>query len=284
MQNYALVILRGIGQVMFQNNALSGLLFLAGIFYNSWLLGLAVILGTVVSTTIAQVLKYSRSEIDIGIYGFNGALVGVAIWFFFGFSTITSVVLIAGAALSAIFMHEMKRIVPPFTAPFVLITWLLILVLLFVLQVPLVVPKLLESNSLDVFSTFSKGFSQVWFQDNIVTGIFFLGALAVNSSSSAFYALYGSALGALIAILLSQPFSMINAGLFGYNAALCGIALGNKKLRSFLWTTLAIALSVILNIGIGSLGFISLTSAFVLATWIVLYMQHLYERYSMSFS
>src|SRR5690554_916254 len=130
MRNYALVILRGVGQVMFQDNALSGLLLLTGIFYNSWLLGLAVILGTMISTATAQVLKYSQDEIDTGIYGFNGALVGVAIWFFFGFSNITTVVLIVGAALSTILMHGMKKILPPFTAPFVLITWLLILVLL----------------------------------------------------------------------------------------------------------------------------------------------------------
>jgi urea transporter len=278
MQNYTLIILRGIGQVMFQNNALSGLLFLAGIFYNSWLLALAVVLGTVVSTVAAQILKYSSIEIEDGIYGFNGALVGVAIWFFFGFSIVTTVFLIAGAALSTILMYEMKTIAPPFTAPFVLITWLLILVLLFVFQVPLRVAPLLEGDSLDLFSTFSKGFSQVWFQDNIVTGTFFLLALAVNSHTSAVFALYGSALGALVAILLSQPISMVNAGLFGYNAVLCSIALGNKKFQSFLWTTLAIALSVVINIGIGSLGFITLTSAFVLATWFVLYIQHLLPK------
>src|SRR5690606_31991774 len=109
----------------------SGLLFLAGIFYNSWLLGLAAVLGTVISTCTAQVLEYSSIEIDNGIYGFNGALVGVAIWFFFGFSIITTGVMVAGAVLSAILMHEMKRIIPPFTAPFVFITWLLILVVLF---------------------------------------------------------------------------------------------------------------------------------------------------------
>src|SRR5690606_18284374 len=278
MQNYTLIILRGIGQVMFQNNALSGLLFLAGIFYNSWLLVLAVVLGTIISTATAQILKYSSIEIEDGIYGFNGALVGVAIWFFFGFSIVTTVVSIAGAALSTILMYEMKKIAPPFTAPFVLITWLLILVLLFVFQVPLLVAPLLESDSLDLFSTFSKGFSQVWFQNNIVTGIFFLVALAVNSHTSAVFALYGSALGALIAILLSQPISMANAGLFGYNAVLCSIALGDKKLKSFLWTTLAIALSVVINISIGSLRVITLTSAFVLATWLVLYIQHLLPK------
>lgn len=278
MRNYVLVILRGMGQVMFQNNALSGLLLLAGIFYNSWLLALAVILGTVISTATAQVLKYSQDEIEDGIYGFNGALVGVAIWFFFGFSILTTAIIIVGATLSTILMYGMKKIVPPFTAPFVFITWLMILLLLFVFKAPLVAPPILDNNSLDLFSSLSKGFSQVWFQDNILTGIFFLLALLVNSRNAALYALYGSALGALVAILISQPVSMVNAGLFGYNAVLCGIALGDRKLQSFLWATLAIALSVFLNIGTGSLGFIPLTSAFVFSTWVVLYIQRLLPK------
>ena len=40
-----LVLGRGIGQVMFQNNALSGLLMLVGIFLNSWQLGVLAVGG-----------------------------------------------------------------------------------------------------------------------------------------------------------------------------------------------------------------------------------------------
>ena len=43
-------LLRGTGQVMFQNNALTGLLFLAGIFVNSAKLGAFGVLGLATST------------------------------------------------------------------------------------------------------------------------------------------------------------------------------------------------------------------------------------------
>jgi urea transporter len=66
-------ILRGIGQVMFQNNIYSGILFLGGIFYNSWLLGLAALFGTIISTGSAQILRYPKEDIQNGLYGFNGA-------------------------------------------------------------------------------------------------------------------------------------------------------------------------------------------------------------------
>lgn len=77
------VILRGVGQVMFQNNSYSGALFLVGIFYNSWLLGLAALIGTLTSTFAALLLNYSKKDIQNGLYGFNGALTGIAAWYFF---------------------------------------------------------------------------------------------------------------------------------------------------------------------------------------------------------
>ena len=105
MQKY----LRGIGQVMFQNNIYSGFLFLSGIFFNSWLLGLAAILGTVISTSTAQVMKYPAEEIKNGLYGFNGTLTGIAVLCFFEVSTITVLAIIIGAVLSTFIMHYLKK-------------------------------------------------------------------------------------------------------------------------------------------------------------------------------
>ncbi|HSC56482.1 MAG TPA: urea transporter, partial [Nitrospira sp.] len=44
-------VLRGIGQVVFQNNPVSGAVILAGIFYNSWIYGIACLFGTIISTS-----------------------------------------------------------------------------------------------------------------------------------------------------------------------------------------------------------------------------------------
>jgi urea transporter len=53
-------VLRGIGQVMLQNNSLTGLIFLIGIFYNSILFGLATLIGACVSTATAVFLGIDR--------------------------------------------------------------------------------------------------------------------------------------------------------------------------------------------------------------------------------
>lgn len=46
-------VLRGVGQVLLQNNPLSGAIFLAGILVSSWVAGLYALLGTVVATGTA---------------------------------------------------------------------------------------------------------------------------------------------------------------------------------------------------------------------------------------
>jgi len=124
--NFIKIILRGVGQVMFQNNIYSGILFLIGIFYNSWLLGLVAALGTIISTSSAQIFKYPKEDIKNGLYGFNGTLTGIAVPTFFELNIYSVSMLIFGAILSTYLMKFLKNIIPPFTAPFVIATWIVI--------------------------------------------------------------------------------------------------------------------------------------------------------------
>lgn len=268
--NYIQTILRSLGQIMFQNNLYSGLLFLIGIFYNSFLLGLGALLGTLISISTAQLLKYSKEDIENGLYGFNGALTGIAVWYFFDFNATTFFVLIIGAALTAPLFYYLRKVVTPFTAPFVLITWIVIYFLILVFDFPLVSTTAPTTTNFELLSVSTKSFGQVMFQDNTITGIFFLLAIIVNSKLSAIYGLYAAILGSLIGLLFNEPISTINAGLMGYNAILCAIALTDNKRISFLWISIATILSVILNIGFAKLGIIALTAPFVLSTWFII--------------
>lgn len=270
MSNYLTIILRGVGQVMLQNNALTGLLFLVGIFYNSWLMGLGALLGNIASTVSARLLKYPAEDIKNGLYGFNGTLVGVATWYFFGFNLATTLAIVLGAAFSTVIMRTMQKKFPAYTAPFVISTWIVIFGIKFLGLAPLVASVLPPANSLNLFSAISLGFGQVMFQADIVTGLIFLLAILINSRLAAIYALYGSLLGGLFALLFSLPFNMINFGLFGYNAVLCAIALGDKKRSAFLLTTVTVCIAVLINFGLGEIGVIALTAPFVLATWLML--------------
>ena len=270
MLSYVKVILRGLSQVMLQNNALTGLLFVSGIFLNGWPMGLGAIIGTMASTYTAKIMSYSQPEIDGGIYGFNGALIGIAGCFFFQINLIVIVAIICGAVLSSMLMHEFKTKFPPYTLPFILVTWIMICVLHYLHIEPQISAGLPKGNLVHIWHAVDLGFSQVMFQENLLAGIFFFVAILVSSPLAAVYAFYGSLLGSLLETLIASTIPLINIGLFGYNAVLCGIALGGKTRHSFVLATLAILLSTVINFSFGKLGLVSLTFPFVVATWAAL--------------
>lgn len=77
------MLLRGAGQVMFQRNAWTGLLFLCGIFWGAYAGGHGAVawgalLGLVAATAAGSVLRLPQRDGDDGLWGFNGILVGCA--------------------------------------------------------------------------------------------------------------------------------------------------------------------------------------------------------------
>src|SRR3546814_11511481 len=80
---FGMYILRGLGQLMLQENAATGLLFLVGIFVGSVPMGLAALLATACGTITALLLNSAKPDIGRRLYGFSSALVGVAIMLFF---------------------------------------------------------------------------------------------------------------------------------------------------------------------------------------------------------
>jgi urea transporter len=60
--NFIKSLFRGIGQVMLQNNAITGLIFLAGVFYASWLMGVGAIVSVLSGTISALALGYKEKE------------------------------------------------------------------------------------------------------------------------------------------------------------------------------------------------------------------------------
>ena len=108
-------LLRGVGQVMFQNNPLTGLLFLVGIFVNSAKLGGAGLLGLTASTLAAYLLGADRTLIRSGLFGFNGILVGIGLAFFLEFEPLLAVYIVLGGAVSTVVMMALANFLAPGT-------------------------------------------------------------------------------------------------------------------------------------------------------------------------
>jgi urea transporter len=258
--------LAGAGEIMLQRNATTGAVFLCGIAWNSLAAAFGAVLGLIVATLTAVALRYDTGKTEAGLYGFNGALVGLAAFQFLAPGVSTVLLLALGAAASTLAMREMmyRFLLPALTAPFVLITWLLLAVgqLLGLAQRGSMAADL----DLDLIAGVLHGIGQVMFQESAISGAAFLAGIALCSRRAAMRALAGSAIGCIVALAAQLPVAQISTGLFGYNSALAALALGP---RAWWPPLLGAVLTVPLTVAMQKLGVIPLTAPFVLATWAI---------------
>jgi urea transporter len=267
-------ILKGLGQIMLQENSVTGLLFLIGIFYGSITMGLAALLAAICGTVTAYLLKYDKTEITQGLYGFSAALVGVAAMLFLKPLLWTWVVLVIGSALAAILQHFfIQRKIPAFTLPFVLVTWLVLFVFNHFGKELLALPTPVVLHASDSLTEGFKSFGQVMFQNNLVSGLLFFVAVFISSPIAALYGLAAAIISAIIAFVFSAPIDDINLGLYGFNAVLCAMVFAGDKVRDGIWVLVAVVFALGVSLLMIHLNIPQLTFPFVLATWITLFLK-----------
>ena len=246
-------VFRGIGQVMFANNPLSGIIITIGLLIGNWEITLYGLLGTMVSTLTAHLLGFSYNSIRAGLYGYNGCLTGMGIAFFsFSRSPQTIGPVMIMSTFSAVFVMSISKILvqrlglSPFTFSFQISTWMWLLGALrfryFFLNGTILSPELLSTltekpvlanvsfpgySAKDNFVGFFSSISQVYFVENPYSGAIILVGLCVCSRIISFFALFGAVTGQLTAAyLLGLPPATIHAGLWGFNSVLSSEALG----------------------------------------------------------
>lgn len=272
-------ILKGISQIMLQENALTGLLFLIGIFYGSLFMGMAAIIATFSGTLTALILKYNRKDIDSGIYGFSAALVGVACAFFLKPALIVWIIIILGGSLATVIQHFFhSRNIVVFTFPFVVVTWLILFMSNRLLPHIIIEKAYVEViNSIGVDFGF-KGFGQVIFQDTLLAGVLFFIAVFINSPIAALYGLAAATLAGNMSFHVNAPFDQISDGLFSFNAVLCAIVFAGARVKDGFWALLAVLLSLLVSMLMLRWGFIQLTFPFVFASIPILLLKNSMEK------
>jgi len=295
-------VLRGIAQVVFQNNPISGVVILAAIFYNSWIYGIACLFGTTISTITALLFKADKSLIKNGLFGFNGALIAVALVAYTSPNFTTGnmpnlhlwLYIVLCAAFATVITPALGALlgphkVPGLTMPFVLATWFFLGALLQFSTID--VSNALkptspsdftgprpEYNWITWFQGITMGIAEIFFQDNWVTGVIILIGIAINTRIGALMALMGSTLAVAGAVFYGAHDEAIRDGLFGYNAALTAMALGGLFLvlnvEGFIYTVIGILVTArvwaSLGIFLEPSGIPVLTAAFVSVTWLML--------------
>ena len=270
-------VFRGVGQVFFQENALTGACFTLGIALSSPPMAVAAVVGSAIGAATARALNFDRSALLAGVYGFNSALVGIAALFFFQLGAASITLLVLSCVAATLLARLAQRYVPfpTYTLAFILTTWAL-----YFLGVALDLPQVeavAGPKTDSLLAAIVRGVGQVKFQANAGTGLLFLLGIAFNNWRHAVWVLMASILSVLGAVFHNAPTEGIALGLYGYNAPLTALAL-------FLWRPSLIAplLGILLSIPITEyvpmLGLPALTVPFVLTTWLVLALGWLERR------
>ncbi|MFV0157414.1 urea transporter [Empedobacter falsenii] len=274
-------VLKGIGQIMLQENSGTGLLFLIGIFFGSTIGGIGVLIATCVGTITAIILKYNSEEINAGLYGFSAALVGVGLTVLFESTFLLWVLLVVFSALATVIQHFFnQRNIAGYTFPFIILTWVLIYGIHYFTSIkPLVSSEDSLMLAVNQFFLPTNSFGEVIFQSNPLSGILFFVAVFVGSPIAALYGVAASVFSAIFAFYLGAPLDQILMGLFGFNAVLTSIVFaGNKKIDG-LWVLIGVVLTVLLQILFIQSAIFSefggvLTFPFVLGIWITLFLKY----------
>ncbi|MCB6179957.1 urea transporter [Rhodobacter sp. Har01] len=282
--------LRGVGQVMLQNNAYTGLVFVLGVFCNSTVAGVAVLAGSMASTLAAMILGAERALVRAGLFGFNGALVAVALVAFLRPEPLSWLCILLAAAFSTVVFAALLALLdtwklPPLTAPFVFVTLSFVLASRHLSQLPpeellaaAVVPDVTALSASMLAEGVLNGFAQVFLQESPVTGAVFAFGLLIGSKRAFAAGIAGSLIGLLVAWGLGASIPALQSGLFGYNGVLVAIGFGSTLCpwsRNHLAHVLAPSIATplvyaVIATALEPMGLPALTLPFVLVTWLFL--------------
>ncbi|QNH03176.1 urea transporter [Pseudomonas sediminis] len=270
-------LLNGFAQIFLQQHPGCGLLVLIAILIGAPDLLPGALLGGLTSMLIAQRRGYPPADIAIGLYGYNGILLGLLLSLKLPWTPLLPVLIITSAAFSSMllapWMQRMRKHdwLPAFTFPFVLLGWLM---LALVIQLPLPLdtpagtPAAPELSFLQLLLGVLRGLGQVIFLDSPLAGLCLLIGLRLADGRTALWALLGSSSGSVLALFYGWPSDGTLAGLYGYNATLAAIALA-QVYRCPLVPAVGIILALVLQPGFSALGLPALTMPFILACWLV---------------
>ncbi len=236
---------------------------------------IGAMVGALVGTFSAVALGYRKSDIVIGLYGYNAALLGLLFVLLLGLSALTLGLVALGSVVTNLLQVRLmaamreRNWLPGFTLPFVLFGWLALALagaLDLVTPARLDAPLILDGQGL-LFAVAS-GIGQVIFLGQPLAGLLLLVAVWLADRRAAAWMLYGSVGGLALVLAAGGSEQQALAGLAGYNPALAALAVSQVH-RSWVAPLLAIIAAVLLRAGFDRLGLPPLTMPFIMACWLV---------------
>ena len=263
--------LRGAGQVIFQNNPISGLLFLAALSWGALATNVphvaaGGICGLVTATLTALSLRADPSKLRSGIYSYNAILTGLALTYFLGPELWVLGYAMLGGAVTAIAMLGPVNAatpwrVPAHTYPFIFVSWIFLLAAYGFYGGPteslphgkelvtLSPTSFAPQRAVDFLSSVLHSISQIYFKDDALSALLIIAGLAVNSIAAALFAVGGALIAVVTAHLFGIESELISSGLQGFSPVLTAVAIGTvfyrPSLRVAAYAALGTAVTVV---------------------------------------
>lgn len=281
LKDFLSVLLKGLGQIMLQESEVTGLLILTGLAAGGWEVALAGLLGSSVGTITAIGFKFDPEKTQSGFFGFSPALVAVAFIVIFGSkSEIWFWIIPAGSLAAFLQFYFLKKKIPAYTFPFILVTW----VFYYLYPYAISTSNVIKSNPvfwMQIPETLIRSFGQVIFQSGLISGFLVFIGILINSRRAALYGLLGSVVALWMG--LTGDSDSLHAGLYGFNAVLTAIALSSLKKSPLLWTVVGVIFTLTIHYFFLKTNLLHpvggvLTFPFVAGTWLSLGISNLFNR------
>jgi urea transporter len=123
------------------------------------------------------------------------------------------------------------------------------------------------------------GYSQIFFQESLLLGLFCIIGLGVVSPVSLIYSIVGNVLSITIASILGVDTKMISSGTWGFNGILLGVFLSFflKGLPyPFLWFVMSIAAAVVIQMVLIKMNFPVFAAPFVLVAFSLVFIKRIF--------
>ena len=118
-------VLCGFSQCAFQANEITGVLFIAAVAVFNWRMAIFYVISGVIATLVASALNGNKELLDLGLFQFNSALMGLALGNFFQPNAILWLYMLVLAAVTAAVTVAWSKLtrLPFLAAPFILVLW-----------------------------------------------------------------------------------------------------------------------------------------------------------------
>ena len=305
LSSFSRALLKGYAQVFFMDKALTGLLFVAAIAlaclrHGQWAPLWGSLLGGLASTLAARLNNPQTQALDRGMYGFNGSLLGLALASRLHDGPLLWTLILLGGVLCTLVMDALTQVlsktwdVAVSTAPFVLISWVVLLGASVFAGLPFQAPAGAPATSIETAARMAdltptttvlvalRQIAQVFLLDHAGSGALSVLGLAWASWRAALAVVLGSLLALWFATVLGADRQAVQSGLYGFSAVLSALAVGVVFIQPSLTSAGVAALAVLFTVLIqGAMnkallvwGIPSLTAPYLIAMWLMTLPKH----------